>query len=447
MLATVGDVPVQADNQISLTGLPNVASILEALQRRGLVETDHTRYSLVGTLDQILQQEQDLTPWVDRALSEYVPWAEEHRSEPKRLLEEANAILRLSEWANRAGHWRQVLRLVRAVEGALALGGRWNDWTQVLQLGYQAAQMLDDQTEEAWALHQLGVCAHTMGNVTEARAYLSQALRLRETLGDQIGAAVTRTNLNRIQSDDVPRESLEYAMPAAAVEESKGSRPLRVFLCHTSGDKPVVRDLYHRLRADGIDPWLDEENLVAGQEWQLEIPKAVRASDVVIICISRKSITKAGYVQEEIKYALDVADEQPEGAIFLIPLKLEECQVPERLRRWHYVKLFTEKGYSRLMRALRKRAREVGATVERQPAAPAETKVSGEEELEGSNKFELELASLRRQLAEAEENLRLIQERKSQYVLEVDIPLQLVKEEQRLSKHIGELKQRVGELG
>jgi len=37
-------------------------------------------------------------------------------------------------------------------------------------------------------------------------------------------------------------------------------RKLRVFLCHASQDKPIVRELYQRLLAEGwIDPWLDEE--------------------------------------------------------------------------------------------------------------------------------------------------------------------------------------------
>ena len=40
-----------------------------------------------------------------------------------------------------------------------------------------------------------------------------------------------------------------------------------------------------------------------------------------------------------------------------------------------------------------------------------------------------DVASLRRQLAEAEENLRLVEERKSQFVMDVEIPLQLVKQE------------------
>jgi len=146
-------------------------------------------------------------------------------------------------------------------------------------------------------------------------------------------------------------------LPATSTELP---RRLKVFLCHASGDKPAVRDLYHRLRSDGIVPWLDEEDLLPGQDWQLEIPKAVRSSDAVIICLSSRAITKAGYVQKEIKDALDAADEQPEGTIFLIPLRLEECEVPERLRRWQWVDLFQEKGYERLLRALRARAESLG---------------------------------------------------------------------------------------
>jgi len=139
-------------------------------------------------------------------------------------------------------------------------------------------------------------------------------------------------------------------------EISEGTRPLRVFLCHSSNDKPRVRDLYQRLLAENMDAWLDEEKLLPGQDWNLEISTAVRTTDVVIICLSHGSINKAGYVQKEIKHALDVADEQPEGAIFLIPLKLEECDVPHRLQHLHWVNYFEEGGYRRLMSALRFRA-------------------------------------------------------------------------------------------
>jgi DNA segregation ATPase FtsK/SpoIIIE, S-DNA-T family len=141
------------------------------------------------------------------------------------------------------------------------------------------------------------------------------------------------------------------------------NRPLRIFLCHAVGDKPVVRELHRRLTAGGFAPWLDEEDLLPGQDWQVEILKAVRKADVVIVCLSRTSINKEGYVQKEIKDALDVADKKPDDTIFIIPLKLEECAVPERLRRWQWVNQFEANGYERLILSLQVRATNLGLVV------------------------------------------------------------------------------------
>jgi outer membrane protein assembly factor BamD (BamD/ComL family) len=141
-------------------------------------------------------------------------------------------------------------------------------------------------------------------------------------------------------------------------------RPLKVFLCHASGDKLPVHDLYKRLVAEGVDAWLDREKLLPGQDWGVEIPRAVRESDVVVICLSNKSITKEGYIQKEIRFALDSAEEKPEGTIFLIPARLEDCLVPERLDRWQWVDLYEENGFVKLLRSLKLRADKVGATIE-----------------------------------------------------------------------------------
>ena len=135
-------------------------------------------------------------------------------------------------------------------------------------------------------------------------------------------------------------------------------RKLRVFLCHASQDKPVVRELYRRLTAeDWIDPWLDEEKLLPGQDWNLEIEKAVEASDAVIVSVSDRSVTKEGYLQKELRKVLDIALEKPDGTIFIIPLRLEECELPRRLRSLQYVDYFPagqqERAYPRLLQSLK----------------------------------------------------------------------------------------------
>lgn len=104
---------------------------------------------------------------------------------------------------------------------------------------------------------------------------------------------------------------------------------MRLFVCHVSEDKPRVRQLVSQLRKDGFDPWLDEERLLPGQDWELEISAAVKQSGAVIVCLSTASVEKTGYVQKELRRVLDVAEYQPEGRIFVIPVRLEPCRVPD----------------------------------------------------------------------------------------------------------------------
>lgn len=164
--------------------------------------------------------------------------------------------------------------------------------------------------------------------------------------------------------------TLEPVTAKATAIISRQPGPLRVFMCHASEDKAAVRALYHKLLDAGIQPWLDEEDLLPGQRWRVEIPKAIRACDIICVYLSDRSVKKDGYIKQEIQFVLDVADKQPEDSIFVIPLRLEECDVPERLREVQWVNLFDERGFARLLRSLDATAQTVGAdAVLQAPAA------------------------------------------------------------------------------
>lgn len=146
------------------------------------------------------------------------------------------------------------------------------------------------------------------------------------------------------------------------------TRPLRVFLCHSSNDKLAVRELYQKLRAESwIQPWLDEEELYPGQDWNMEIEKAVEAADAIIVCLSKGSITKEGYIQRELRIVLDFADYKPEGTLYIIPVRLEECEPPRRLRAWQYADYFEgqrDRAFQRLLVSLKKRADGLGLPID-----------------------------------------------------------------------------------
>ncbi|MDI3461734.1 MAG: hypothetical protein OJF50_000555 [Nitrospira sp.] len=144
---------------------------------------------------------------------------------------------------------------------------------------------------------------------------------------------------------------------------------LRVFLCHGKEDKQTVRELYARLQSDGFHPWLDEEDILPGQDWQLEIKSTIETSDVMIACFSSASINRDGYVQKEIRMGLDVAQLKREGSIFLIAARLSNCVVPSRLIDRQWVDLFEDSGYGKLVKSLMIRAHDLGRTVS--PASSA----------------------------------------------------------------------------
>ena len=119
---------------------------------------------------------------------------------------------------------------------------------------------------------------------------------------------------------------------------------ISVFLNHASEDKPLVKKLYDDLKkVSWLDPWLDEEKLLPGSDWAYEIDQAIKNADAVIICISEISSSKIGVVQEEIRKAEEMQRRRPHGYIYMIPVLLEKCKVPDNLDQYHWVDI-TESG-------------------------------------------------------------------------------------------------------
>jgi len=135
---------------------------------------------------------------------------------------------------------------------------------------------------------------------------------------------------------------------------------LKVFLCHCSENKVLVRDLEQKLKSWGFCPWLDEHDIPPAREWEDQIRDAIHRSDAVVVCLSEVFATKVGFVQKELKWVLDRAAEQPEGATYLIPARLEDCSIPRSLERLQYIDLFQPGGHERLQSALLDRSRQVG---------------------------------------------------------------------------------------
>jgi len=133
-----------------------------------------------------------------------------------------------------------------------------------------------------------------------------------------------------------------------------GGRHCRAFLCYASIDRERVRTLYDRLRSDDLDVWFDVESLLPGQDWKAEIADAISRCDVFIACLSRASVNSRGYFHKELKLALDVLDTLPDKNTFLIPVRLDDCEVPTPLSHRQRVDFFggVTDGIDRIVRSI-----------------------------------------------------------------------------------------------
>lgn len=126
--------------------------------------------------------------------------------------------------------------------------------------------------------------------------------------------------------DDFTLQRLVAGIKGAIPEKPKTPR---VFLCHAKEDSKQVEELYYLLQDEGLDPWFDKENLVVGDRWEDEIYQAIEKSDFFAICLSKTSVNKTGFIQKEIRTAVNEYQRRPQGVAYLLPVKLENCEVPE----------------------------------------------------------------------------------------------------------------------
>lgn len=129
-----------------------------------------------------------------------------------------------------------------------------------------------------------------------------------------------------------------------------------VFVCYAKEDLDRALTLYRDLCEARITPWMAYEDILPGQDWEYEITQALTHSRYVLALLSSNSVSRKGFIQRELAHALDVLSGLPLSSIFLIPVRLDECEpLDHRLQRLHWVDLFPDygEGLGRILRVLK----------------------------------------------------------------------------------------------
>lgn len=132
-------------------------------------------------------------------------------------------------------------------------------------------------------------------------------------------------------------EKPALGQPAGSVKHN------RTFLSYSRANKDFAVKLAKELKSSGFDIWLDQLDIPAGARWDQEVEKALRESEIFMLILTPSSIASEN-VKDEIGYAID------NGKRFL-PVLLEKCEVPLRLRRFQYAD-FTNKSFDDGLKAV-----------------------------------------------------------------------------------------------
>ena len=215
VLTALGGATLPAPELAEITGVANAGEVVEALIAKSLVQAHSPRYSV--TDGPAVARFVRADAWDGRLVDFFSGWAERNRRTPEKVLDNSAAVLAVLDRTARTQSSADLLRLSRAVEEPFGLTGRWGAWKRTLDHELTAARRTGNRASEGWALHQLGTRALCLGQEHEARSRLTGALRIRESLGDVKGAAVTRHNLALLPGGGVVTKPAAVAATAGGL--------------------------------------------------------------------------------------------------------------------------------------------------------------------------------------------------------------------------------------
>lgn len=114
----------------------------------------------------------------------------------------------------------------------------------------------------------------------------------------------------------------------------------RVFLSYLREDADRVDQLARVLKSGGLPLWIDRFEIRAGEDWRISTRQAVAAAPFFVACLSaRMQARERSIMWEELRAGVEEARTRPADRQWLIPVKLEPCDVPMKNTQNHYALL------------------------------------------------------------------------------------------------------------
>jgi uncharacterized protein (TIGR02145 family) len=123
----------------------------------------------------------------------------------------------------------------------------------------------------------------------------------------------------------------------------------RIFVCCAPADKVRAEETCKRLDSAG----LDLEIIGLSNRGEGEVENAIASARFVLVFFSNRSAPDEEALNRRLDMALQSARQIPRGRVFIIPVRLDQCDVPERVDHLQLIDLFKEGEFQKVVEVIR----------------------------------------------------------------------------------------------
>ncbi|MCP4349778.1 MAG: toll/interleukin-1 receptor domain-containing protein [Desulfobacterales bacterium] len=150
-------------------------------------------------------------------------------------------------------------------------------------------------------------------------------------------------------------DEIASATPEPEPCDTGKEQEIKVFISYADEDRKDAEKLCDNLKQSRVIPWMRARDILPGQNYKEAIRQAIKTSSLFLAMFSSNSVSKKGIVHRELKMVKDLAGERTLSEIFIIPVRLDDCDLnDEELEALRGVDLFQsyENGLEQISRVI-----------------------------------------------------------------------------------------------
>lgn len=131
---------------------------------------------------------------------------------------------------------------------------------------------------------------------------------------------------------------------------TKDQNKKKVFVSYVRDNADEVNKICDVLRQNGIEYWIDRDQIAPGKIWKQVIRDAINGGAFFLACFSKEYNERtATYMNEEILLGIDILRMKHYNSGWLIPIRLSDCEIPQldigagkTLQDLHYLNFYED---------------------------------------------------------------------------------------------------------